>query len=211
MTTFQYGGMACSALALLAIVSSLLVITQAVRNPVNAVLWLITAFVSAACYLITAGMTFLGLSYVIVYVGAIAVLFLFVVMMLNLSGTDTPTPTSSSAGKAAPIAFIIAAVGALVLLPLAGFMTLEAEVHLAVLDGVNAAVFGSAGLVPDFGDSASSDSVWFSAPQIGLVSPMSQVQVLGLTLYTSGALWLLLLSVLLLLAMIVPLALAFTS
>jgi len=53
-------------------------------NPVISVLFLVTVFALAACYLLTLGVSFVGLAYLIVYVGAVAVLFLFVVMMLNV-------------------------------------------------------------------------------------------------------------------------------
>ncbi len=54
------------------------------RNPVHSVLWLITAFFSAAGLFVLAGAEFVAMLLVIVYVGAVAVLFLFVVMMLDV-------------------------------------------------------------------------------------------------------------------------------
>src|SRR5260370_15785635 len=54
------------------------------RNPVHSVLFLITAFFSAAGLFVLAGAEFLAMLLVIVYVGAVAVLFLFVVMMLDV-------------------------------------------------------------------------------------------------------------------------------
>ena len=47
-------------------------------------LFLISVFVNVAGYLVLLGIGFLGISYIIVYVGAIAILFLFVIMMLNI-------------------------------------------------------------------------------------------------------------------------------
>lgn len=69
-----------------AILSGILVITS--KNPVIAVLFLISAFVNAAGYLLLLGVGFIGISYIIVYVGAITVLFLFVVMMINIKLVD---------------------------------------------------------------------------------------------------------------------------
>lgn len=54
-------------------------------NPVHSVFWLIVAFVSAAAFFILLEVEFIGLLFLIVYVGAIAILFLFVIMMLNLT------------------------------------------------------------------------------------------------------------------------------
>ena len=56
----------------------------AARNPVHSVLFLITAFFSAAGLFVLLGAEFLAMLLVIVYVGAVAVLFLFVVMMLDV-------------------------------------------------------------------------------------------------------------------------------
>ena len=54
------------------------------RNPVHSVLFLITAFFSAAGLFVMLGAEFLAMLLVVVYVGAVAVLFLFVVMMLDV-------------------------------------------------------------------------------------------------------------------------------
>ena len=53
-------------------------------NPIESVLFLILAFFNAAAILFLFHAEFLGLIFIIIYVGAIAVLFLFVIMMLNI-------------------------------------------------------------------------------------------------------------------------------
>jgi NADH-ubiquinone oxidoreductase chain 6 len=69
-------------LAFGAVLSGVLVITA--KNPVISVLFLISVFINVAGYLVLLGVAYLGLAYLIIYVGAIAILFLFVIMMLNL-------------------------------------------------------------------------------------------------------------------------------
>src|SRR6266403_273889 len=86
------------------IISSVLVITS--QNPVISVVYLISVFVNAAGYLILSGIGFLGLSYIIVYVGAITVLFLFVIMMINISLTDI-IDTGKQYTKNLPLAFVV--------------------------------------------------------------------------------------------------------
>jgi NADH-quinone oxidoreductase subunit J len=54
------------------------------RNPVQAVLYLVLAFVSSAALWLLIEAEFLGIVLVLVYVGAVMVLFLFVVMMLDI-------------------------------------------------------------------------------------------------------------------------------
>lgn len=71
-----------SVLPLIVIISAILTITS--RNPVNSVIGLISVFINSAIIIIILSMDFIGLSYLIIYVGAIAILFLFVIMMLNI-------------------------------------------------------------------------------------------------------------------------------
>lgn len=55
------------------------------RNPVHAVLYLMLAFSQAAAIWLILKAEFLGLTLVLVYLGAVMVLFLFVVMMLDIN------------------------------------------------------------------------------------------------------------------------------
>lgn len=56
-----------------------------VRNPVFAALFLVLAFFTSAAIWLLLEAEFLGLTLVLVYVGAVMVLFLFVVMMLDIN------------------------------------------------------------------------------------------------------------------------------
>jgi NADH-quinone oxidoreductase subunit J len=69
-------------LAFITLAAGLLVVSA--RNPVHSVLFLITAFFSAAGLFVLLGAEFLAMLLIVVYVGAVAVLFLFVVMMLDV-------------------------------------------------------------------------------------------------------------------------------
>jgi len=69
-------------LTFLLLLSSLFVFISI--NPIHSVLFLILAFCNASAILFILNAEFLGLIFIIIYVGAIAVLFLFVVMMLNV-------------------------------------------------------------------------------------------------------------------------------
>jgi NADH-quinone oxidoreductase subunit J len=76
-------GLAFYLFAIIAVAAAVMVITA--RNPVHSVLWLILTFFNAAGLFLLLGAEFLGMTLVVVYVGAVAVLFLFVVMMLDLN------------------------------------------------------------------------------------------------------------------------------
>jgi len=70
----------------IAIVSGVMVISA--RNPMHSVLFLVLVFCNAAGLLILLEVEFLAMLFLVVYVGAIAVLFLFVIMMLNIRITE---------------------------------------------------------------------------------------------------------------------------
>src|SRR5438046_9760813 len=54
------------------------------KNPVVSVLFLIGVFSTISCYLILIGLSFIGISYLLVYVGAISILFIFILMLINI-------------------------------------------------------------------------------------------------------------------------------
>ena len=74
------------------LVSALL--TVLAPTPISALMALILAFINAACIFFLMELEFVGLLFLIVYVGAIAVLFLFSVMLFNLKEVvRTKTPS----------------------------------------------------------------------------------------------------------------------
>ena len=80
MTFFQFLFYLFAAIALIAGLKMI-----SVKNPVQAALWLVLAFISTAGLWLMAQAEFLGLALILVYVGAVMVLFLFVVMMLDIN------------------------------------------------------------------------------------------------------------------------------
>nr|QBP39524.1 NADH dehydrogenase subunit 6 [Bacidia sp.] len=54
------------------------------KNPIVSVLYLIGLFLSISCHLLISGLNFIGLSYLLVYVGAVSILFLFILMLINI-------------------------------------------------------------------------------------------------------------------------------
>jgi NADH-ubiquinone oxidoreductase chain 6 len=65
------------------------------RNPIISVLYLIGLFISIASLLILVGFHFLGLSYILVYVGAISILFLFILMLINIRISELLNETNN--------------------------------------------------------------------------------------------------------------------
>lgn len=87
-----------------AICSAILVIIS--KNPVISVIFLISLILNSALFLMVKGMPFLGISYILIYLGAIIVLFLFVIMMINIRLTDI-LETGSQYTKNIPLALTV--------------------------------------------------------------------------------------------------------
>ena len=82
MTFNGYSVYSLDLLYVLAILSGILVIIS--KNPIISVLFLIGLFLSISGYLILTGLNFIGLAYLLVYVGAVSILFLFILMLINV-------------------------------------------------------------------------------------------------------------------------------
>ena len=187
-------------LAFGALLSSVLVITS--KNPVISVLFLISTFVNAAGYLILLGVGFIGISYIIVYVGAIAVLFLFCIMMLNIKLSDI-LETGSTYTKNLPL---VLAIGGLfiyeffTILPFTFNDISLISTFLNLLTNLNGLFLNS--------EVSTISNVIHTTFNPGIAditfTNFLQIQAIGQNLYTYGATWLILCSIILLLAMVAP-------
>jgi NADH-ubiquinone oxidoreductase chain 6 len=88
-------------ISIISIICGILVIIS--KNPIVSVLFLIGLFLSISSYLIILGINFIGLSYLLVYVGAVSILFLFILMLINIRISELLNDTSNSI----PLAIII--------------------------------------------------------------------------------------------------------
>ena len=92
-------------LTLISLISALCVITS--TNPIIAIVFLIILFINVGIYLILMGLQFIGISYLLVYVGAITVLFLFIIMMLSIEVISS-VEVGPNYSKLLPLAYPIA-------------------------------------------------------------------------------------------------------
>jgi NADH-ubiquinone oxidoreductase chain 6 len=92
-----FNGYSISFLAIIAIISMFsgifIIIT---KNPIVSVLYLILLFSSISCYLIFIGLKFIGISYLLVYVGAVSILFLFILMLINIRVSELISDTNNN-------------------------------------------------------------------------------------------------------------------
>ena len=81
-------------ISIIAIICGVFVIIS--KNPIISVLFLIGLFAGISSYLIILGLTFIGLAYLVVYIGAISILFLFILMLINIRISELQGNTNNS-------------------------------------------------------------------------------------------------------------------
>src|SRR3981189_804379 len=92
--SFGYSTGFLDILAILSIFLGIFIIVT--KNPIISVLYLILLFSSVSCYLIFIGVKFIGLSYLLVYVGAVSILFLFILMLINIRVSELISDTNNN-------------------------------------------------------------------------------------------------------------------
>ncbi len=65
------------------------------KNPIVSVLFLIGLFSTISCYLILIGLSFIGISYLLVYVGAVSILFIFILMLIDIRISELLSDTNN--------------------------------------------------------------------------------------------------------------------
>ena len=204
-------------LTLTTLLSSVLVITS--KNPIISVIFLISAFINAAGYLIMLGIGFIGISYIIVYIGAIAVLFLFVIMMINIKLTDILETGKSYTqnlplGLSVGLLFIYEFASLTVQLPSQSLLHISeyfsSSFPLYIITYFNTLGSGPQ-MLPHLDTHhmlQNNNTIVETAfnPNIfdQSIINFTQIQAIGQGLYTYGAFWLILCSIILLLAMVSP-------
>jgi NADH-ubiquinone oxidoreductase chain 6 len=66
------------------------------KNPIISILFLIGLFGGISSYLIFIGLSFIALSYLIIYIGAISILFLFIIMLINIRTSELQNNNKNS-------------------------------------------------------------------------------------------------------------------
>lgn len=201
-------------IAVAAILSGVFVIVS--KNPIVSVLFLIGLFLSISVYLMMLGINFIGLSYLLVYVGAVSILFLFILMLINVRISEIVSSTSNSI----PLAIII---GTLFLssvykaLPITLYLGTKQYtgfniVYTSLRDEIVKYFYSFYDLyISKDADNSLSRYTDLDVQWLGLVysqswdsmlAETSHINTLGNILYTSFPLWILLTSLILLLAMV---------
>lgn len=161
----------------LAVLCAILTIIN--KNPIISVLFLICLFILISGYLIFIGMNFIGISYLLVYIGAVSILFLFILMLINIRISEIQTETSNSL----PLTVLISITFYSILYGILPYLSSIKETNVSheKHEEINYAL----------------SSVWDNN-----IAEVLHITSIGNVLYTNYFIWLILASVILLLAMV---------
>nr|YP_009240966.1 NADH dehydrogenase subunit 6 [Cairneyella variabilis]AMK08995.1 NADH dehydrogenase subunit 6 [Cairneyella variabilis] len=189
-------------ISLIAILSGILVIIS--KNPIVSVLFLIGLFLSIASYLMILGLNFIGLSYLLVYVGAVSILFIFILMLINVRISELLSNTSNSL----PLAILIAIFFNYPVDQLLPYSLVSFNNYIIGLNNTLSNIWY--GKYNDnlnnlkLGTNLDNDEIFFvtSSTWDGNLAETSHITSIGNIIYTSHSIWLILTSIILLLAMV---------
>lgn len=185
-------------LSILAIFSAIFVITS--KNPIVSILFLILLFICIACYLMMLGIHFIGLSYLLVYVGAVSILFLFILMLINVRISEIAVNNTNSISLALLIGVILHT-------SLTHVFTSNFASELTINKIYNTQKYLSTNIMDNilsnFNNVCDNDlSFVTSSIWDGKLAETSHISSIGNVIYTNFPLWIILTSVILLLAMV---------
>ena len=157
------------------------------KNPIVSVLSLIALFFSIATYLILLGLNFIGLSYLLVYVGAVSILFLFILMLINVKISELSSNTNNS-------------------IPLAILVSILFNYLIPQVLPENIATANNSFNMQEISKMffRNKEDVCYTTGMIwdNNLSESSHITTIGNIMYSSNSIWLILTSIILLLAMV---------
>lgn len=189
------------------VICGLLVITS--KNPIVSVLFLIGLFFNIAGYLMMLGINFIGLSYLLVYVGAVSILFLFILMLINVRISELVTDNNNGV----PLAIMIGIIFNLMLHKLLPSNS-SANEYSFVINNMDANNVNAHTLLTNDSNNITyalnniftlnNNDLLFVSSQIwdGFLSEVNHITSIGNIIYTAYPIWLILTSIILLLAMV---------
>lgn len=174
-------------LDIIALISIILgIYTIISKNPVVSVLFLIGLFSTISIYLILIGLTFIGLSYLLVYIGAVSILFLFILMLINIRISEL----ISTNNNYIPLAIL----SMITLVYILGQKIITNIIQYNILNSFSFSFFEKS-----FKESINySNSLSWDTNLIDI----THISAIGNVMYSSYSLWLIIISLILLLAMV---------
>ena len=156
------------------------------KNPIVSILLLIGLFLCVSVYLLLNGLNFIGIAYLLVYIGAISILFIFILMLINVRISEVMNSPSNGL-------FLTFWVG----------ITFFLAIYSIFNQKVNSLTKSIQGYPLDISirnwieTYIISDHKWFAN-----IFSITEIASIGSILYSVFASWLMIISIILLLAMV---------
>lgn len=165
------------------------------KNPIVSVLFLIGLFVNISVLLISIGFTFIGLSYILVYVGAVSILFLFILMLINIRISELLNETNNDV----PLAILTVILFYYIIAQVLPVNLVEKNISSNFSSFFNGSLNEQSLNNNNFTEEIvyTSSKSWDSS-----LVDITQITSIGNVMYTNYAIWLIIASVILLLAMV---------
>lgn len=181
----QYNNNLIILLEYLSVISALSIIFSS--NAIVSIIYLISLYINVSIYLYFTGLGVMGLLYILVYVGAIAILFLFILSLINLKISELSV-TSGPAQQ--DIIFIL----------IIGTTFLYVSNYVSLLDNIN----GIIGTTSLYNSSINESIEIYNVLNINWndLSSYSELKIIGELLYTQYSITMLIIGLILLLAII---------
>lgn len=175
-----------------------------IKNPISSLLCLIGLFGTVAVYLIVIGLNFIGFSYLIVYIGAVSILFLFILMLINIRKSELLSNNVNSV----PLALLI--------IILLNYTWIQVSPQYEAVSNSSDAVINNLVYLNLFNEITNIWKSIFTSVDKNVANIMfitsnswdgfmvgtSHIATVGMVLYTTYNMWLLMASLILLLAMV---------
>ena len=173
------------------------------KNPIVSILFLIGLFGGISSYLILIGLSFIGLAYLIIYVGAVSILFLFILMLINIRISELQNYNKNSI----PLALVIS-----IFLNYSIFQVLPYSVAVTnnYFSNINNILYNISLnkhkniLNKDVLINTKNNDLFFASSNDwnGNLMDINNISNIGNVIYTNYNLWLIIISFILLLAMV---------
>lgn len=166
------------------------ILTIVNKNPIISVLFLIGLFINISSLLIIIGFTFIGLSYILVYVGAVSILFLFILMLINIRISELSDETNNDI----PLAILVVML----------FFYIVRQILPSNILNLNQFIYLNKNNIEQIEDFVITEEIVQASSKswdTNLVD-VTHITGIGNVIYTNYAIWLIITSIILLLGMV---------
>lgn len=179
------------------------------KNPIISILFLIGLFTTISVYLMLLGLYYIGLSYLLVYVGAVSILFIFILMLINVRVSEL----SSEVNNSIPLAILTVVSFSYIVSPILAYSVYMSDLLFSYLLSVSRYALTLIFPVVEHNGLKNNDKSYYETVYTKIANVTSKswdssiiesnhITTIGNVLYTNLFIYLIITSLILLLAMV---------